>query len=172
MEVWELKNDKAVSRWRWGRTWRENYCAEVWTFEMFRCVHDKIFSEIEARPLSWMFDMCSLTGPWAQKSLTLGLMFCCHCLEPLNTTSSRKLQFTEFFHTKCAVERAAFPRRPFRQSRSWQWSSLKDHIQHFHLVGVAVGEMESSSRTTTYQLFDHGQVTNVLSFYFCMYKMI
>lgn len=93
-------------------------------------------------------------------------------LMPLNTTSSRKLQFTEFFHTKRAVERAAFPRRPFRQSHSWQWSSLKDLIQHFRLVGAAVREIEGSLRTTTYQLFDHGQVTNLLSFKFCMYKMI
>lgn len=60
----------------------ENYWANVWTYEMYWCVHDKIFNETEAGLSSWCVTCIVSQSPELWRA---SYLVCCHCLESLTT---------------------------------------------------------------------------------------
>lgn len=53
-----------------------------------------VLGTLRAEPPSWACDLCSHTGSYTQKGLTLGLLFCCHCPEILHNFRRRGLTFS------------------------------------------------------------------------------
>lgn len=51
--------------------------------------------------VSWMYDLCSCAGSYAQKDLMLGLMFFCHCLGTPDNYWTMDYAFSFSTYTSC-----------------------------------------------------------------------